>query len=200
MIQSLDGGVLSKLLVKEGDIVEQGQILAQLDPTRSESTIGESTSIMVSAEATAARLRAELNGTSIQFPKSVHNDPHLVAEQMALYHSRRANLNEAISGYQHALSLVQQELNMTEPLVKKGAASEVEVLRLKREANDLLNKMTEVKNQYSVQAKEELAKVKADIDVQKQVIKGWSDTLKHTVFKAPVKGIVKEIDVITIGA
>lgn len=75
VIQSLDGGVLSKLLVKEGDIVEQGQILAQLDPTRSESTIGESTSIIVSAEATAARLRAELNDTPIQFPKSVQSDP-----------------------------------------------------------------------------------------------------------------------------
>ena len=57
--------------------------------------------------------------------------PALVREETALYTSRRANLDESITGLKHALSLVQNELQMTQPLVAKGAASEVEVLRLK---------------------------------------------------------------------
>jgi adhesin transport system membrane fusion protein len=44
VIQSLDGGILTKLDVQEGDIVEKGQVLAQLDPTRFESNVGESQS------------------------------------------------------------------------------------------------------------------------------------------------------------
>ena len=54
VIQSLDGGILTKLDVQEGDIVEKGQVLAQLDPTRFESNVGESQSLLISAQATAA--------------------------------------------------------------------------------------------------------------------------------------------------
>ena len=51
VIQSLDGGILTKLDVQEGDIVEKGQVLAQLDPTRFESNVGESQSLLISAQA-----------------------------------------------------------------------------------------------------------------------------------------------------
>ncbi|KGT48663.1 HlyD family efflux transporter periplasmic adaptor subunit [Acinetobacter sp. HR7] len=199
VIQSLEGGILTKLNVKEGEIVEQGEILAQLDPTRFESNVGESESLLISSRATAARLRAEVTGAPLSFPPEVLKEPKLVAEETALYKSRRANLEESLSGLKHALVLVQQELAMTEPLVAKGAASEVEVLRLKREANDLQNQMNDVRNQYYVKAREELAKANTDVETQQQVVRGKSDTLKRTIFKSPVRGVVKEIDVMTLG-
>ena len=59
---------------------------------------------------------------------------------------------------------------MTEPLVAKGAASEVEVLRLRREANDLQNKMNDARNQYYVKAREELSKANTDTQTQQQVV------------------------------
>ncbi|WP_347463739.1 HlyD family efflux transporter periplasmic adaptor subunit [Acinetobacter thermotolerans] len=199
VIQSLEGGILTKLNVKEGEIVEQGEILAQLDPTRFESNVGESESLLISSRATAARLRAEVTGAPLSFPPEVLKEPKLVAEETALYKSRRANLEESLSGLKHALVLVQQELAMTEPLVAKGAASAVEVLRLKREANDLQNQMNDVRNQYYVKAREELAKANTDVETQQQVVRGKSDTLKRTIFKSPVRGVVKEIDVMTLG-
>ncbi len=199
VIQSLEGGILTKLNVKEGDIVQKGQILAQLDPTRFASNVGESESLLVSAQATAARLRAEVNGEPLAFPDSVKADPKLVQEQTQLYNTRRSNLQETVAGLEKALSLVEQELNMTEPLVAKGAASEVEVLRLRRQANDLRNQINDAKSKYYVQAREELAKASTDIDQQQQVVKGRSDSLNRAVFRAPVRGIVKEIDVMTIG-
>ncbi len=199
VIQSLEGGILTKLNVREGQIVEQGQVLAQLDPTRFESNVGESESLLLSSLATAARLRAEVNGTALSFPPEVLKEPKLVNEETALYNSRRANLEESLSGLRQALNLVEQELRMTEPLVAKGAASEVEVLRLKRQANDLSNQMNDIRNQYYVTAREELAKANTDIQTQSQVVKGKSDTLNRTVFKSPMRGVVKEIDVMTIG-
>lgn len=108
-------------------------------------------------------------------------------------------MEESISGLKEALALVQQELRMTEPLVAKGAASEVEVLRLKRSANDLQNQMNDVRNQYYVQAREELSKANTDVETQQQVVLGKSDSLNRTIFKAPVRGVVKEIDVMTLG-
>lgn len=198
-IQSLDGGILTKLDVKEGDIVQKGQILAQLDPTRFASNVGESQSLLMAAQATSARLRAEVNGTPLSFPDEVKQQPKLVQEETALYNSRRANLEETVAGLKQALHLVQQELVMTEPLVAKGAASEVEVLRLKREANDLQNKINDARSSYYVKAREELSKSNTDVQTQQQVIKGRTDTLNRTVFKAPVRGVVKEITVTTLG-
>nr|WP_202743960.1 HlyD family type I secretion periplasmic adaptor subunit [Acinetobacter calcoaceticus] len=198
-IQSLEGGILTKLNVKEGEIVEKGQILAQLDPTRFASNVGETKSLLLATKATAARLKAEVNGTVLIFPSEVLNDPSLVSEETALYHSRRFNLEESLSGLKQALTLVQQELAMTEPLVAKGAASEVEVLRLKRQATDLKNQMNDIQNQYLVKSREELAKANTDIETQSQVVMGKSDILNRAIFKSPVRGIVKEIDIMTIG-
>lgn len=199
VIQSLEGGILTKLDVKEGDIVQKGQILAQLDPTRFESNVGESESLLVSSQATTARLRAEVNGTPLTFPESVQKFPKMVSEQTDLYNSRRSNMEESIAGLKQALTLVQQELRMTEPLVAKGAASEVEVLRLKRQANDLQNQINDIRNKYYVDAREQLSKSTTDVETQQQVVRGKSDTLSRTVFKAPVRGVVKEIDVMTLG-
>lgn len=199
VIQSLEGGILTKLNVKEGEIVERGQVLAQLDPTRFESNVVESESLLIASRATSARLRAEVSGTPLSFPEEVLKYPKLVKEETALYQSRRANLEESLAGLQQALVLVQQELEMTAPLVAKGAASEVEVLRLKREANDLRNQMNDIRNQYYVKAREELSKANTDVETQQQVVRGKSDTLNRTIFKSPVRGVVKEIDVMTLG-
>ena len=199
IIQSLEGGILTKLDVKEGDIVEKGTILAQFDPTRFASNVGESQSLLVSSLATSARLRAEVNGTALQFSEIVQKDSQLVREETQLYNTRRINLEESISDLTTSLTLVQQELRMTEPLVAKGAASEVEVLRLKRQASDLQKQINDTRSQYYVKAREELSKANTDVETQRQIVKGKSDTLNRTVFRAPVRGVVKEIDVMTLG-
>ena len=126
-------------------------------------------------------------------------EPKLVQEETALYRSRRADLEQTLAGLRQALQLVQQELAMTEPLVAKGAASEVEVLRLRREANDLQNKMNDAQNQYYVKAREELSKANTDSETQQQIVLGRSDSLDRAVFRAPVRGVVKEIAVTTRG-
>ena len=81
---------------------------------------------------------------------------------------------------------------MTEPLVAKGAASEVEVLRLKRQASDLQKQINDTRSQY-VKAREELSKANTDVETQRQIVKGKSDTLNRTVFRAPVRGVVKSM-------
>ncbi|WP_410477749.1 HlyD family efflux transporter periplasmic adaptor subunit [Pantoea sp.] len=199
IIQSLEGGILKELKVHEGDVVEAGQVLALLDPTQIDSGLQESTSRLRAALATAARLQAETAGTELTFPAEVGEDPALVAAETALYHSRRENLEKTVSGLREALSLVNRELQLTSSLVSRGAASNVEVLRLKRQANELNNKLSDAENQYIVRAREELAKANAEAASQRSIIIGRADTLKRTVVVAPVRGIVKDIEVNTVG-
>lgn len=199
VIQSLEGGIIHSLMVREGDIVERGQQLAQLDRTKTESSVLESESRLNAALATAARLKAEVNDTELAFPDELDDDVELVKQETALYQSRRESLEKGLAGLRQGAELVQRELSLTRPLVTQGAASKVEVLRLERQKNELENKITEMKNQYYVRAREELAKANAEIEAQRSVMKGREDSLTRLTFNAPVRGIVKDIDVTTVG-
>lgn len=199
VIQSLDGGVVTKLNVKEGDIVQKGQILAQIDPTRFESQVGESRSKLLATQAKAARLTAEVNGTALAFPKQVLAQPDLVREETALYQTRREDLSQTIAGLTQAMQLSQSQLQMTEPLVAKGAASAVEVLKLKQDINNFQSQINDKRNQYYVKAREDLAQANADAQSLQQVLNGRDDAVKRSIFRSPMRGIVKELDVTTIG-
>lgn len=199
VIKSLEGGVLASLQVQEGEIVEKGQVLAQLDRTRIESAVEESASRSRAAQATSARLMAEVNGTELQFPKEVLSEADLVQAETALYSSRRKSLEESLSGMSEAMRLIRSELQMTEPLVTRGAASAVEVLRLKRQLNELQNKYTDTQTQYLVRAREELAKANAEIEAQQSVTRGRNDSLTRLTFISPVRGIIKDIEINTVG-
>ncbi|WP_145537075.1 HlyD family efflux transporter periplasmic adaptor subunit [Yersinia alsatica] len=199
LIESLDGGIINELLVHEGAIINKGQILARLDPTRFQSNYGEAAARVRTLRASSERLRAELTGAALAFSVDTLKEPELVARETQFYLSRRQNLNETVSNLQQSLKLVQQELRMTEPLVAKGAASQVEVIRLQRQVSDLRGKIDEARNQYAVRAREEQLKNNADLDAQLQVVSGKQDQLTRTTLISPVRGIVKDIQVSTVG-
>ncbi|WP_145515231.1 HlyD family efflux transporter periplasmic adaptor subunit [Yersinia massiliensis] len=199
LIESLDGGIINELLVHEGAIINKGQILARLDPTRFQSNYGEAAARVRTLRASSERLRAELTGAALVFGSDTLKEPELVARETQFYLSRRQNLNETVSNLQQSLKLVQQELRMTEPLVAKGAASQVEVIRLQRQVSDLRGKIDEARNQYAVRAREEQLRNNADLDAQLQVVSGKQDQLTRTTLISPVRGIVKDIQVSTVG-
>ncbi|MGX5219469.1 HlyD family efflux transporter periplasmic adaptor subunit [Pseudomonas segetis] len=198
-IQSLEGGILKKLYVKTGDIVEKGQILAQLDIIKSESAVQESRSRYAAALATASRLRAEVDGTPLAFPAELDAQPQLIKSETQLYRSRRNSLETTLAGLNRELELVREELRMTAPYVSRGAASAVDVLRLRRQISELQNKVTDTSSQYLVKAREELARSSADVESLRSVIRGRQDSLSRSTLAAPVRGIVKDVEVTTTG-
>ncbi|MFI8482765.1 HlyD family type I secretion periplasmic adaptor subunit [Pseudomonas sp. NPDC078700] len=198
-IQSLEGGILQKLYVRTGDIVEKGQTLAQLDIIKSESAVQESRSRYIAALATAARLRAEVDGAELTFPAELDAQPQLTRAETQLYQSRRNSLETRIAGLKAELDLVGKELRMTAPYVAKGAVSAVDVLRLRRQISELQNKLADTRSQYLVKAREELAKASADVQSLRSVIRGRQDSLSRSTLTAPVRGIVKDVEVTTTG-
>ena len=199
VIQSLEGGILASLHVRQDDVVEQGQILAQLDPTISQSEVEESAAKYRAALASAARLTAEVNGTELAFPDELSEFPDLIKAETELYDARRRSLEESISWIEESIDLIGQELVISQSLTDVGAASNVEVLRLKRQLADLELKRVEVRSDYIVRAREELAKANADVKSLKPVVTGRSDSLSRLTLRSPVRGIVKDIEVSTIG-
>ncbi|WP_231491573.1 HlyD family type I secretion periplasmic adaptor subunit [Microbulbifer sp. HZ11] len=199
IIQSLEGGILADLKVMEGDIVEQGQVIAQLDPTKIRSNVNESEARFRAALASAARLSAEVSGGKLAFPRELAGYESLIAKERKLYAIRQNGLKDALESLEESLDLVKSELKITKDLVESGAASNVEVLRLSRQKSELELKIKEAKSEYMVQAREELSSVSAEVEALRSIIEGRSDSLTRLTLKSPVRGIVKDIAVTTIG-
>lgn len=198
VLQSLDGGILAELTVREGDKVEAGQIVARMDPTRSESNVGESAARYRASLASSVRLYAEVNDQPLVFPDSLKAWPDLLASETRLYRSRRAQLADSEAEIKDAMVSVNKELAITQRLEKSGAASHVEVLRLQRQRSDLSLKLTDLRSQYYVQAREALSKANAEVDMLQAIIKGREDSVTRLTIRSPVRGIVKNIQVTTL--
>lgn len=202
VIQSLDGGIVAEITVRQGDIVEKGEVIARLDPTRSASNVEEAAAKYHASIAAAARLRAELDGRdTVTFPAALDGDEFadLRANELALFNSRRSSFEEALSGLSESLQLIRQELEIAEELQSTGAASRVEVIRLRREEAQTALEIARLRTDVRVEASETLQKVSAEAEVQDSIMRGRADQLKRLVFHAPMRGIVKEIAVTTIG-
>src|SRR5690606_13772026 len=97
VVQSLEGGILEKLLVRQDSILEPGQILAPLEPTQAGSTVEESAAKYRAALAASARLRAEVNQPPLVFPAELDDFPDLKAEETRLFEARRRSLASSTS-------------------------------------------------------------------------------------------------------
>ena len=157
VLQSLDGGIVAEINVKEGQVVEAGQILLRVDPTRFESSVRENRSQYLALTAKVARLRALAEGLPFVPPPEVMvEDPKTVQDEQRLYQTARSNVEAQISIARQQLIQRQQELSemrfkreqasqayeltakelaVTKPLIDSGAVSEVELLRLERDTS-----------------------------------------------------------------
>jgi len=199
VIQSFEGGIVAQMNVAEGDLVERDQVLAQLDPTKTSSSVGESEAKYWAALASVARLRAEVTGKPLNFPPSLSKSPELIETETALYQTRRRGLEQTLAGIEDSLRLVRSELKITENLAKMGASSRVEVIRLNRQRSELELKANEARSDYLVRAREDLARASAEADSLEQVNRGRNDSLSRLTLRSPVRGIVKDIEVNTLG-
>lgn len=199
VIQSMDGGTIENLLVKEGDAVEAGQILVQFDPTRVQASYLESRAKMAGLSATVARLQAEVLGTPLNFPAELDAYPLFVKAQAMLYGKRQAAIREEVHALQGMVDLAQKELELTAPLLKSGDVSLTEVLRLQRQVADLKAQITNKNNRYFQDAQAELSKAQEDLAGVQQNLAQRKNQLDLTELRAPVRGIVKNVRITTQG-
>ena len=242
ILQSLDGGVITDIRVREGDIVEVDELLVKLDATRFQSNLLESRAELLALKAKAVRLKAIAEGTDYTPSESlIAEAPDLVKQERRLFESsqqelavlkniakkqiaqREQELQEAIAAKDQASQayiLASQEMAVTKPLVKSGAVSQVELLRLERDINNLIGerdqaaaqirrlneaigeanqKIIEVELKFKNTIREDLSITMARLSVLQESSLGLSDRVKQTNVRSPVRGTIKRLYYNTIG-
>ena len=242
IIQSMDGGVVEEIFVQEGQTVKAGQLLMRIEPTRFVSSLRENQSQALALRARAARLQGLTDGKPFNPPAEIVRDaPDIVDRERQLYESQKAE-NEAqlsIANQQRlqreqelreaqarqaqasrAYELASQELSVTEPLMKSGAVSEVELLRLRRDVSSLRGerdqasaqiariqaaiqesnrKIQEVELNFRNQLRNELSETMAKLGALAEGSLALEDKVSKTDIKSPVRGTIKRLLITTQG-
>lgn len=242
VMQSLDGGIVSEILVKEGEQVKTGQLLLKVDPTRFVSSLRENRAQYIALLAKAARLSAVASGKPfVPPPELLKEAPDLIEQERSAYENKRLELNASVGVAQQQLSQRRQELNeltakreqatqsytltakeleVTRPLAKTGAVSEVELLRLERDVaryrgerdaasaqipriqaaiSEAQRKIEEVELNMRNQARSELSDTNAKLAALSAGSEGLADRVKQAEIRAPMNGTVKQLFANTVG-
>ena len=197
VIASLEGGIVRELLVREGQQVSEGQALAMLDPTRFEAQQAEGTARKVALQGQQARLQAEAAGRPLVFPPGLPAEVRDVETES--YQARRRVLSEAAETGRGNAALLARELGMAMAMSAKGLMSEVEVMRVRRQVNDLQMQMQERINRFRQEAAGDLVRVRNEIALLDGQMVVRDDALRRTTLVSPVRGVVKTIRANTVG-
>ena len=197
VIASLEGGILRELLVREGQQVTPGQPLALLDPTRVEAQQAEGQARRLALKGTLARLLAEASGKRLVFPEDV--PPEVVQGESESFEARLHALSEAVETNRRSIALLSRELAMAESMAAKGLMSEVEVMRVRRQMNDLNLQTQERVNRFRQEASADLVRVRNELAQQEEQMVVRDDALRRTTLVSPVRGLVKQIRANTLG-
>jgi membrane fusion protein, adhesin transport system len=243
VIQAVDGGVINQVFVREGQLVKAGDKLVQIDITRFSSSLKEKEAIDASFQFREARLLAQLNNTTLNLPAQlIQQYPDLYSQESKLLQSklqewaaqtqifeqqldqRQRELDEAQSNATAAkrnLEISEQELSSMRPLLKSGAVSPVEVLRLERDVSkakgdyeganaqtsrlysairEARQKIEEIRLKQINEARTELSEVKARLASLEQNQIELTDRVNQATLKTPVDGLVQRILYNTRGA
>nr|WP_232965946.1 HlyD family type I secretion periplasmic adaptor subunit [Pseudomonas palleroniana] len=241
-IQNLEGGIVSELYVKEGQVVEAGAPLIRLDDTRFVSNAGETEALRLAMQLRVERLSAQVDDRPLNIPDDVLKAaPNQAASERSLYDSRRQQLKDEVGGlqeqlvqrqqelreftskqsqYRSQLALQRQEINMSEPLVAQGAVSPVEVLRLKRAEmetrgqldattlaipraesaiKEVQRKIDETRGKFRSEALTQLNEARTELNKAESTGRALEDRVSRTLVTSPVRGIVKQLLVNTVG-
>ncbi len=240
IVQNLEGGIVADILVKTGDDVTEGQTLIRMDDTRFASSFNEGKLASQALEVMVVRLEAEIDGRPFALPDSFA--PELAENERQLYESRQQELTSTLDILQQQLTQHRQaltelladeqkllrnadfandELSLTEPGVKSGAVSQVELLRLKMAVNDAMGrleatrlnipkfeaviaeaeeKISERRKQFVNAAQAELHETRTQLSRLNISNVALADRVQRTDVRSPVDGRVKQILISTMGA
>lgn len=216
VLQSLEGGLVLEILVREGDIVKQGQVLMRIDDTKFSADLGEVRERRASNAARVARLEAEVTGAEKPTfsDELVRSAPQIVETERNLFAARVKKVFQDIDVLAQqetrlagSLKLLSREVEITRNLYAQKVVPEIEMLRLERQASEIRgqlaetqSRITNIKTAFRSQAEEDLAKSRGDLAVLEENIKSAQDRVRRADLKSPVNGIVNRLNVTTVGA
>jgi len=242
VIQNLEGGIVSEIKVKVGDVVSKNQVVAVIDNTRYVGSVKENKAKDNALLAKIARLTAEVQGRPIAMPANVaRENPDLARREIDLYQSRQAEVaantaalrqqidqrtqeivekRSRVKQITSSLEFLNREVAISKPMVKSGAVSEVEILRLERQVVDLKgeldstliniprlesavaearSKLQGYEAKFRGDAQTELNLARAEQEGGAAMTETLIDRERRARVTSPVNGTVKTIKINTVG-
>ncbi len=242
LIQNLEGGIVEEILVNEGESVKKGDILLKIDNQKSLNTYENNQISSYALEAKILRLRAEAeNKDLVVDAQTKQKMPKIIENELSLYRSNMLRLatNKKIVSQQlyqkqqeykesmkrlevlqEDLRLIDEEIEIIEPLVKKGIKPQYEFLKLKREKNSIVKeyegvklsiprlksmiqeakeKVKEIVYEHQIKSKEALNEALTKYKSTLNNNNALSDQVNRTIVRSPINGIVQKLFVHTVG-
>jgi len=199
IIQAADGGVLKQLLVSEGQQVRAGQTLANLETTRSEASYLEIKAKLNALQAGLARAKAESSGETLKFQNDSDSHKDFNAGQQQAYLQKRQGLDDELKILNAGLQLSQEELQMSQSLLKSGDVSQLEFMRAQRQVHETQARIGNVKQKYFQEAKQDVIRYGEEISAHQFKLNERKSLLDHSTLISPVDGIVKVLRINTVG-
>lgn len=199
-IQTAIDGVITEVLVHEGEEVKTGQELVLLNKQQNQAAFEVINGKVAALKAALTRLKSEVYGIALKFPEELEDYPEFVTTQTELYHRRKKALNDDITALNESLSLTQSELNLNQPLLKMGYIGASEIIKLKKQIADIKGQIANKNNKYFQDSQVELTKIEEDLSTKLQELEDKKVTLEHSIIYAPMDAIVKNILITTKGA
>lgn len=198
-VQASEGGILTDILVAEGDDVKKGQLLVILEEERAQAAYDNSATKSAALQAKLARLQAEIFDRPLEFPESVKKYPEYIENQTQLYTRRKQAINEEVSSLEKMLVLAERELSMNEPLLEYGDVSQADVIKLRRQVADIEAQINNKRNKYFEEAQAEMTKAQEELDSELEQLRDRYQVLEEKRLLSPQDGKVNNINVTTIG-
>jgi membrane fusion protein, adhesin transport system len=242
LVQNLEGGIVRKISTHEGALVKAGDVLVNIDTTGTGSSLDERREKNFGLQAIVARLSAQAERIALILPEDMERErPKLAHEQRELYASRKREIEAALSAFDlqaaqrrqeieevrakianqvRALEIANEELDLTRPLVQRGAAARIEMIRLEARVNEtqgqlqaatlalprIENALAEVEtkrrekeNNERSEVRQQLAEARVQLAAIEQSGKADADRVDRADIRAPVTGLVKTLHVSTLG-
>ena len=201
IIQNLEGGILADLNVVEGDVVSRGDILARLHDTKFQSSVDELRDQIAALEIRRLRLEAEMAGEN-EFsvkPEHLARSPDIVASEMALLRARQLDFSSRRQGAQRILEQAQAETELLENMLKKKVVALIEVTRARKVLADAQVKLDEILTHSELELANEYSDTLKELATLRQNLRASQDQLNRTVLQSPMRGVVNNVSVTTIG-
>lgn len=199
-IQTPDGGVLTQIHVKEGDLVAKGQVVATLEKARAQAAVSDVSAKVAALKITLTRLQAEVYEKPLQFSSDLLKYESYIRNQTDLYNKRQKAFKDDLAALTTILNLARAELELNKPLLEKGDISRSEILRFEKAVADASAQLASRRNKYFQESQAEMTKAQEELSTQSEQLRDRSQVLQHTELYASVDGYVNSIKATTLGA
>lgn len=200
LIQAPDGGVITALPVKEGQVVKAGQVLVTLQKDRAQAAVSDVESKVAAVSIALIRLQAEAYGKSrLEFPPELRKYTNFIRNQTDLFNKRQTSFKEDLNALQNILLLAKEELDINRRLQTQGDVSRAEILRIERSVADIQSQIANRRNKYLQDVQAEMTKAQEDLSTLMEQLKDRTQSLEHTEMSAPMNAVVNSIKLTTIG-